>query len=93
MDGIGSLLQIGINGVHSGIKNAQKAAENIVKSSVGLGEQGVAESTDVDEFTDNGIDLTTAIVELKASELQVKASAKVVQVADEIIGTLIDTKI
>ena len=42
--------------------------------------------------TDVNIDLASAIVDLKTSELQVKASAKVIQVADETIGTLIDTK-
>lgn len=89
MNEIGSLLQIGVSGVQSGLRNAQKASEDIVKSSVGVGEQGVADGT-----LNGGpvADIATAAVELSLSELQVKASAKVIQVADETIGTLIDTK-
>lgn len=37
-------------------------------------------------------DLTTSLVDLKAGEVQVKASAAVVRSADDMIGTLIDIK-
>jgi hypothetical protein len=41
---------------------------------------------------DESGDLTAPLVDLKASELQVKASAAVVKSADDMIGTLIDIK-
>lgn len=37
-------------------------------------------------------DFVTPIVDLKSSELQVKASAAVIKSADEMLGTLIDIK-
>ncbi len=80
MNEVGSLLNAGLSGIENGLKNAQKSAEEIVQSTVGVGEKDKPAT-----------DLAEAAVNLKASELQVKASAKVIQVADETLGTLIDT--
>jgi flagellar hook protein FlgE len=70
-----SVLSTGVQGIQSGLNRANQAAGEIARS--GTTEQ-------------NG-DLAKSIVDLKSSELQVKASAKVIKTADDLLGTLIDT--
>ncbi|HET8807916.1 MAG TPA: hypothetical protein VFM76_06015 [Methylophaga sp.] len=41
----------------------------------------------------NGGDLTTPIVELKQAELQVAASAKVMQASTDMLGSLLDIQV
>jgi len=75
---VNNILSTGVEGVRTGVNNAQQAAETIATSA--------GKSNDaIDE-------LTEAVVELKASEQQVQASAEVLQTADEVLGTLIDTQ-
>lgn len=71
-----SVLATGIQGVQTGMANANEAAGKIAR----LG------------TTEQDGDFVTPIVELKQSELQVKASAAVIKSADEMLGTLIDIK-
>ncbi len=71
-----SLLSTGVQGVQKGIARANDAAGAIARNGT----------------TEQDGDLATPIVELKRSELQVKASAAVVKTADEVVGTLIDIK-
>jgi hypothetical protein len=73
---INSVLSTGVQGVQSGLNRANQAAAQIARSGT-TGENG---------------DLATPIVELKSSELQAKASAAVIRTADDLLGTLIDTK-
>lgn len=70
------VLATGVQGVQTGFAQANDAAGRIAR--FGTTEQ-------------NG-DLATPIVDLKRSELQVKASAAVIKTADEMMGTLIDIK-
>jgi hypothetical protein len=71
---VNSVLSSGIQGVQAGFQRANRAAGEI--ASAGTSEQGG--------------DLITPIVDLKSSEIQVKASAAVIKSADEMVGTLID---
>lgn len=73
---INSVLSTGVQGVQAGMQRANRAASEIARA--GTAEQGG--------------DLVTPIVDLKLSELQVKASAAVIKSADEVVGTLIDIK-
>jgi hypothetical protein len=78
MTTIGSVLQTGVNGITRGIRSADQAASDIAH--VG-----------VDSGNDNAtIDIADAAVNLKLSEIQVKASAKVVKAADDMLGTILD---
>jgi len=70
-----SVLSSGVQGLQAGLSRANQAAGQIARS-------GTTE--------ENG-DLATPIVDLKSSELQVKASAAVIKTADDLLGTLIDT--
>lgn len=76
---VDSLLATGLHGVQTGITHANQAARDIV-------------SATTEEHPATTVNLTDAIVELKVSEHQVKASAAVIKTADEVLGTLIDIK-
>ena len=72
----GSLLATGTQGVQAGLNRANDAAGRIARFGT----------------TEQDGDLATPIVDLKLSEIQVKASAAVIKTADEMVGTLIDIK-
>lgn len=72
---INSALHAGTMGVHNGMSTLNQAAQDIAK--VGSAEQ----QKPIEE----------SIVELKQSEMQVAAAARVVATADKTMGHLIDT--
>lgn len=80
---VDSVLSAGLQGIQSGLSSARQAAEDIGQATK------TATSTENDE---QAVDITEAAVNLKISERQVQASATVVKTADEILGTLLDTK-
>jgi flagellar hook protein FlgE len=80
MGNIGSLLNTGVAGIQKGLGDANRAAADIAK--IGTRSASGEGATS---------DLTRAVVDLKSSELQVKASAQVVKTADDMLGSLIDT--
>ncbi len=75
---IGSLNNIALSGIQSGLNNLQKNAEQI------------SAATNVDATGDQS--LLAAVVDFKANVLQVSASMKVLNVSDKIIGTILDIK-
>lgn len=93
-----SVLSAGIAGVQVGQSNALSAAQKIASAAItepaaGGGVDPLA-AVSANTETSGGLDaITEGAVELIASELQVKASAAVIKTADEILGTMIDTKI
>jgi len=80
---VDSVLSVGVQGLQNGLNSARQAAEDITRATT------TATSTEND---DSAVDITAAAVELKISERQVQASATVVKTADEVLGTLLDTK-
>lgn len=87
-----SVLSAGVAGVQSGLRNAYDAAEKINAATISP-QQAAGAATTVAPPSADGIDsITEGAVQLKASELQVQASAAVIKTADDVIGTLIDTK-
>ena len=75
-----SVLSAGIQGVQHGVSTARQAAEDIVSATTAGAEESPVG------------DITRAVVDLKIAEQQVQASATVIKTADEILGTIIDTK-
>ncbi|MDD5175377.1 MAG: hypothetical protein PHQ05_02990 [Sterolibacterium sp.] len=73
---IGSVLSAGMQGVQAGIDRSDRAAGQVAR----LG-------TDIDSS-----DVTASLIDLKVSEIQVKASANVIKAGDELLGTLVDIK-
>lgn len=75
---INSVLGSGLQGVQRGFGTMNQAAGRIAK---------------VDTSDNPSRDLTESAVSLQQGKLQVQASAKVVQVAADTIGSLIDIKV
>lgn len=77
---------LGVQGIHKGMnglrQNAQQIAHANVRDAAPSGERDWAGVDDVAE----------PLVEMKLNKLQVEISAKVVQTASDMIGTLIDIK-
>lgn len=73
---INSVLSSGLQGVQSGLGRVNQAAGQIARFGTPL-ESG---------------DLATPLVDLKMSEIQVKASASVIKTSDQLLGSLIDIK-
>ena len=75
---IDSLNNIALSGIHKGLDDLQKNASQIA---------GETAKDGVDELS-----LLAAVVDLKANEMQVAASMKVLSASDELIGTILDIK-
>jgi len=74
-----SLLDTARTGIQNGLNDLQTNASEIASKSTMEGE--------------NTKPLLESLVDLKANVQQVKASAKVLHVSDEMIGTLLDIKV
>lgn len=71
---INSILSVGLQGVQAGMDRANQAAGQIARVGANF-ESG---------------DLASPIVDLKISELLVKASATIIKTGDQMLGTIID---
>lgn len=77
--GVLSMQSSAVMGVQQGLNNMRRYATEIA-------------SADQLNHAGKETDLAGSIIGLKASEVQVQASAKVVSAADEVLGTLLDTE-
>lgn len=77
MSGI-SALNSSLAGIQQGLAGMRKNAADIARA----GSEGTVSTAQ----------LTTSIVSMKENELQVKASAKVLQTTNDVIGSLFDDK-
>ena len=75
---ISSVVGSGLQGVQNGFSTVNRAADKIAK---------------VDTSENPSGDLTESAVSLQQGKLQVQASAKVIETANETIGSLIDIKV
>lgn len=78
---IQSAFNAGVQGFQNATGKANQAASSIVKQTA---TKSIA--------PDNSPSLTESIVDLKVAEHQAKASAKVIETADELIGSIVDIK-
>ena len=76
-----SLMNIGTQGLQSSQQQITTAATDVARA-----------ATKPVEQIDPAQDLVRPLIEIKASENVFDASAKVVKVADEAVGTLLDIK-
>lgn len=88
----------GLNGIQSGQRRVEQAAGEIAGSAVTQSQQPsqnaptnqVSPPTQTTERSQP--DLTESLVALRVGENEVRANARVVETADEALGTLIDTR-
>lgn len=81
---VNTVLQTGIQGIQRGQEELQKAASEIVNA-------GAVNATEGQANNSQSSSVIEPIVDLKLYEQTVEASAKVVETADEVLGTLLDT--
>lgn len=90
---IQSAFNSGVQGFQKATEEANQAAVNIVASTAVTDEEASLEtsSSDASRQSETKLpDLNQSIVDLKVAEFQAKASAQVIQSADESLGTLLD---
>ena len=78
-----SAMNLGVQGIHKGMNGLRQNAQQI--SSSNIHNDITSDSSDVD-------DIAEPLIDLKLNKLQVEMSAKVVQTASEMIGTMLDIK-
>lgn len=77
-----SLLSAGLGAYQAGQQRVDQASTAIADGPAPENSQAVAETAD----------LTEELVQLKVGEHQAKAGARIIQTADEVLGTLINTR-
>ena len=97
---IQSAFNAGVQGFQKANENAYKAAENIATSvgitpeSYGIGQENNNQiSNTATQNPGNAVNLTQSVVDLRVAEFQAKASANVIESADENLGTLLDVRV
>jgi len=88
---IQSAFNSGVQGLQRANEEANQAAANIVAGTTTPIQETTLETSNVDK--ESIPDLNQSIVDLKVAEFQAKASAQVIQSADESLGTLIDVTV
>lgn len=88
---------------NSGLAGFQSASAQLSNASSRVAQAGIAESSitanqQIQESLSSSeeqapISITTELINMKVAEMQAKASAKVIDTADEMLGTLIDTSV
>jgi len=83
IDGLGSALNIGVQGFQNAQNRANQAAQDIA-------------SLSVSDVSSEGIDnnnLISSLVDLNVAELDAQANAKVIETAADVLGTLLDIEV
>lgn len=88
---------------NSGLAGFQNASAQLSNASSRIAQAGTAEnSTTANQQTQESlppsaerapISITTELINMKVAEMQAKASVKVIESADDMLGTLIDTTV
>lgn len=97
---IQSAFNAGVQGFQNATAKANDAAADIAASTTysaessaenfAIEQESGSNSTDQNTSSNEAPNLTQSIVDLKVAEFQAKASANVIQTADETLGTLLD---
>ena len=90
---VNPILQSGLNGIQTGLKGMNRAAQDIADLNLDDRSKTPSDSDVIRRAPpDRLTDATEAIVDLRVHARQVQASAKVVETADEILGFLLDVR-
>jgi flagellar hook-associated protein FlgK len=84
---VNSILSTAYQGVQTASKSATKAASNIASQTVSDNNETTSSSKGVSQD-----ELVQSLVDLKRSEIQFTANAKVVSTASDMIGSILDIK-
>lgn len=81
---INSLLSAGLNAYQAGQQRVDQAGTVIAARA--------SSATETSQAVADTVELTEQLVQMKVGEHQAKAGARVLQTADEVLGTLVNTK-
>ncbi|MGB1261786.1 MAG: hypothetical protein ACPG52_02655 [Cognaticolwellia sp.] len=94
---IQSAFNAGVQGFQKASEDATQAAANIAANMVTTPNDTNLDQTNLATFTAstdaNSESLTKSVIDLRVAEFQAKASANVVEAADENLGTLLDVRV
>jgi hypothetical protein len=96
---IQSAFNAGVQGFQKATEDAEKAAASIAANvaispeDFGIGQENNENTTTQNQASGDLSDLNQSIVDLKVAEFQAKASAEVIESADESLGTLLDVRV
>lgn len=90
-----SAFQTGVEGVKQANENAEQAALKISQLNQSQQQQSVVANNEQPprDIEQERVSAPAELVNLAVSEHQAKANIKTIQTADDMIGTLIDTKV
>ncbi len=93
---IGSLTATGLDGLRKSLDGANRAAAEISNLSTlnsdNSSVEGPTTASEVIGSEDTTVNLAKSVVDLNMNQQLFEASAKVVKVADNMLGTILDTK-
>lgn len=81
---INSLLSAGLNAYQAGLQRVDQAGTVIAART--------SSATETSQAVADTVELTEQLVQMKVGEHQAKAGARILQTADEVLGTLVNTK-
>lgn len=88
-----SAMNLGLQGIQAGQRRAEQAAGEIASQALAAPQQASrAESAGQAEAVAAPAPLTESLVAQRVAEHEASAGARVIATADEIMGTLIDTR-
>ncbi|OEC44626.1 hypothetical protein A7D27_07050 [Pseudomonas sp. 1D4] len=88
----GSAFSYGLNALQSGQQRIDKAASDIASAPVQRSSDVPAARSQGGPDESSSADLASNLVDLDVGKYQALAGANVVKTADELLGTLVDTK-
>lgn len=96
---IQSAFNVGVQGFQKATDDANQAAASIASNiavgpdDFGIGQENNANATEQNKNNGELSDLNQSIVDSRVAEFQAKASAEVIDAADENLGTLLDVRV
>ncbi len=84
----GSAFNSGLAAVQGGQRRVDQAATDIASATVARPER----APDSSAVPANNVDLANSLTELKVGKNEAQAGAKVIETADEVLGTLLDIR-
>ena len=80
------------NAFNQGVMGFQKASNQLSQSSEKIAQVSSSDGKQISADR-SAVSVTTELINMKVAEHQAVASAKVISTADEMIGSLIDTRV
>lgn len=85
-------MQISGSAFYTGLNTIQTGQQRIDQASVEIAGSSLARSGQADAQSRSNADIADDMVEMTSGKLQAEAGARVVETADDVLGTLIDIR-